>query len=357
MKKIIFAAVVLVLSSIIYVFGATYQMTHTWEAIDDAVTAFLAMDTAAELEVMLADSFQPKDDDLDIYAGITPSANVQSILGAADYAAMRGLLDLEQFAGSGTSGLVPDPESETGKFLKDDGSWDTPAQSTAADLSVDDLIALSGVAEGDVDMGAFTGSTITDDSTIKEALQEIETELELKAPAIQYGYSPPIPIGWFNGGSSPPDAIDYDTRPPHSYRTFASDADEDLNCSWFVPSDMSTTTTTIQFRVKYLITEATGPTAAEGVAFGLSGVSAGDNDITNFTKGTVVVVQDDALNATQWDLLITPWSGDVTVSGIAAGEVAELALIRDVSDTVDDYAQVVGVIAIEIRYVLEVSAL
>lgn len=40
-------------------------------------------------------SVQAYDADLDTYAGITPSANVQSLLGAADYAAMRTQLDLE----------------------------------------------------------------------------------------------------------------------------------------------------------------------------------------------------------------------------------------------------------------------
>lgn len=40
-------------------------------------------------------SVQAYDADLTTYAGITPSANVQSLLGAANYAAMRTLLDLE----------------------------------------------------------------------------------------------------------------------------------------------------------------------------------------------------------------------------------------------------------------------
>lgn len=52
------------------------------------------------------------------------------------------------------------------------------AAPTAASLAVDDLITLSGVAEGAAHLGTFTGSTITDNSTIKTALQELETAAE-----------------------------------------------------------------------------------------------------------------------------------------------------------------------------------
>ncbi|MEY2493521.1 MAG: trimeric autotransporter adhesin [Verrucomicrobiota bacterium] len=42
----------------------------------------------------LTGTYQPRDSDLDIYAGITPSANVQTLLGAANYAAFRTSLSL-----------------------------------------------------------------------------------------------------------------------------------------------------------------------------------------------------------------------------------------------------------------------
>lgn len=45
-------------------------------------------------------------------------------------------------------------------------------------LSIDDLITLSGVAGGAANLGTFTGSTITDSSTIKTAIQELETAVE-----------------------------------------------------------------------------------------------------------------------------------------------------------------------------------
>lgn len=46
------------------------------------------------------------------------------------------------------------------------------------DANVDDLVTLSGVAENSTDLGTFTGVTITDNVTVKAALQEIETAHE-----------------------------------------------------------------------------------------------------------------------------------------------------------------------------------
>jgi len=51
---------------------------------------------------------------------------------------------------------------------------------TAASLSVDDLITLSGVSTGAVNLGAFTGTTIADNVTNKAAMQALETAVELR---------------------------------------------------------------------------------------------------------------------------------------------------------------------------------
>jgi hypothetical protein len=53
------------------------------------------------------------------------------------------------------------------------------------DANVDSLITLSGVAENATDLGAFTGVTIPDTSTNKAALQSLETALE----AIEGGFA------------------------------------------------------------------------------------------------------------------------------------------------------------------------
>lgn len=49
---------------------------------------------------------------------------------------------------------------------------------TEIDANVDDLITLSGVAENSSDLGTFTDSVITDNGTIKEALQELGTAVD-----------------------------------------------------------------------------------------------------------------------------------------------------------------------------------
>lgn len=62
-----------------------------------------------------------------------------------------------------------------------------------ADLSVDDLVTLSGVADGATNLGTFTGTTIADSQTIKAALQALETALEAVSAGASYA--------WYDMGS------------------------------------------------------------------------------------------------------------------------------------------------------------
>ena len=57
----------------------------------------------------------------------------------------------------------------------------TSAVVTEIDGNVDDLISLSGVAENATGLGTFTGSTISDGANIKDALQDLETAAEAAA--------------------------------------------------------------------------------------------------------------------------------------------------------------------------------
>lgn len=84
----------------------------------------------------LSGTYQSASAVLSTYAGINPSADIQTFLGYANFAAIKG------------------------------------------GLSLDDLVTLSGVADGSTHLGDFTGSTITDNVTIKAALQLLETAIE-----------------------------------------------------------------------------------------------------------------------------------------------------------------------------------
>jgi len=55
------------------------------------------------------------------------------------------------------------------------------AEETQAEFHVDHLVTLSGVAQASDHLGTFTGSTIADNETLKGALQDLETALELNA--------------------------------------------------------------------------------------------------------------------------------------------------------------------------------
>ncbi len=57
-----------------------------------------------------------------------------------------------------------------------------PAATRKAELSIDDLVTLSGAADGATHLGTFTGSTISDDGTVKAGMQELETALEVSGP-------------------------------------------------------------------------------------------------------------------------------------------------------------------------------
>jgi hypothetical protein len=69
-----------------------------------------------------------------------------------------------------------DEKAATMALIQD--QLDALSMPTASSLSVDDLITLSGVAEGAAHLGAFTGTTIADNQTIKTALQSLETAVE-----------------------------------------------------------------------------------------------------------------------------------------------------------------------------------
>ncbi len=151
--------------------------------------------SVADLEADLA-GYQPLDTDLTTFAGITPSANVQSLLSAANYAAIKSLLGLgnvedtalSTWAGStnlstlgtvtaGTwQGNVIAPAylgtgtSITTKYLRGDGTWQTLATGSGDALVANPLsqfaattsLQLAGVLSDESGTGTFVLSSVTD---------------------------------------------------------------------------------------------------------------------------------------------------------------------------------------------------
>jgi hypothetical protein len=127
-------------------------------------------------------SVQAYDANLTTYGGITPSADVQTMLGSVDNAAIRTNIAAESNA---SNNFDPDrlQNDTVDNDLIDASIIDSTIARdselpTQASLSVDDLITLSGVAEGSINLGNFSGSTISDSATIKSGMQELETALE-----------------------------------------------------------------------------------------------------------------------------------------------------------------------------------
>ena len=76
---------------------------------------------------------------------------------------------------------------ELAAALGDDANFSTTVtgQIAANEVHIDNVATLSGVAKDSTNLGAFTGSTISDTSNIKAALQALETAIETPSTASQ----------------------------------------------------------------------------------------------------------------------------------------------------------------------------
>ena len=115
--------------------------------------------------------------------------------------------DEPTFSGAGSEGVVPDPVTATGKYLKDDGSWDTPSGGSqdliTASTGLRDFggISINGGDNTKFDLGVIKGQII-DNTTdpdnptvteINEVAQTLLTPLFLATDPVTY-------IGWGTSG-------------------------------------------------------------------------------------------------------------------------------------------------------------
>jgi hypothetical protein len=160
-----------------------------------------------------------------------------------------------------------------------------------------------------------------------------------------------IPIEWAEDGATAPAAAAQVGTTDLIARSFAEDADNDVIIYWQLPLDYSAG---VKYRVYYAL-NANG-VADETAAFALSGISVANSESLAGAMGTAVVVTDEiGENDDTSELLVSDWSGAVTLAGTpAAGEMAKLTFIRDVSE--DDVADHLLVAFIEIKYQAKVNA-
>jgi len=108
----------------------------------------------------------------------TDSANffaIQQDQNIADLVTLSGVAANATNLGTFTGTTIPN--SQTNKQALQ--ALETAVEATETDVA--DLVTLSGVAANAVNLGTFTGTTIANNRTNKQALQDLETALELRA--------------------------------------------------------------------------------------------------------------------------------------------------------------------------------
>ena len=141
-----------------------------------------------ELAINYADGklyFKNSSNEIDSFLSTAASSTVSSVDGNTGDVTAQQLLDAILTVDGDSSSLDADRlDDEHGSFYLDYNNFtNIPTIPDAASLSVDDIITLTGVSEGDTDLGTFTGSTVSDNTTIKTALQELETAVEAASSA------------------------------------------------------------------------------------------------------------------------------------------------------------------------------
>ena len=152
---------------------ATDLGTFTGGTIADSTTtkaALQALETKVEAVQTDVDGNE-SDADAAIAANEVHIDNIVSLSGVAKDAANLGSFSGSTISANGTvKAGIQELETAVETKLNTSGA--------KAALDVDHLITLSGVAAAADNLGTFTGSTISDSRTAKQALQELETALE-----------------------------------------------------------------------------------------------------------------------------------------------------------------------------------
>lgn len=231
--------------------------------------------------------FQAYSANLDTYAGIAPSADVQTFLGYADFDAM-----------------------QTG-------------------LAIDDLVTLSGVAEGAADLGTFTGATITNNSTIKTALQELET-------AVEGAGSMGLLLAGFDARNAEPPAANFATLDAHNcipVLDFDAGTDESMVFASVLPPGYGGGGVTVT--IGWMSPDQTAGACVWGVSFMSVTDDADDIDVKAFAAANCVTATT-ASAAGEVDYAAISFTDGADMDSVAAGEWFRLEIERDADNGSDN---------------------
>ena len=188
------------------------------------------------------------------------------------------------------------------------------------------------------------GGDLVDDLT-----PQLGADLDLNTHEITVKEYISIPIEWALDGSSAPDAVSVLTStfsvPVREFQ--GGTGHQDVYVPWTAPKDL--TTGVVSFRVRGWTTNGTAPATGETIIFTLAGSSVGDSELLSKAVGSAVssTFTADGTYA-QYDRWSTAWSGDVTVTDLAADEDVMFQLIRD--QGTDTYGQKAGAAWLDIEY-------
>lgn len=244
------------------------------------------------------------------------------------------------YINSGTDGYL-DLEADTGIRFNGPVTLANEGSITAGALILGDSTP---DAEGEI--GYASNQVSVHDGTASRALLQVASTLITKSEYLPIRYAEAD-----DSVTAPADAAEISTTTAIG-RAFDAATEEGVVFWWDVPLDYSAG---IKFQVVYaLMADAS---ADNTVVFGLSGCSVGNSEAIACSEGTAVTKADElGTNDDQYQIMISDWSDAVTVTGIAAGEIAKLLFYRDADAAADDYGSDVAVIGIRIKYQAKVNA-